>query len=426
MKHLFFTRNIKLVCLLFTLVFGLLFTQNGACVNNSEIKKKSILLEPRVLHVNLASCICGGGAQVLYSICKDLLKKEYFVRVLAVEKSPFYRELEVLQIPNYTTTLDPVKKSGQKKGHSDFSRQLEKLLIETCKKDNINIIHCHRPKEYRVVQKVAKKLGIASVAFYHSYEIPDPVLFRGFSAFMAADFKVVAFMDEANKRLNLGIKSVEHICPPYNDQRLINFVPEHSTREQFFSDSFNIKIKKDPVLCMIANFVACKNHGVLFKAINKLVHQEKFPVQLVLAGSGTDRQVTELKNLAAELKIKDNVFFLGFTPLIPGILHNSDAMVLPSLHESFGIVVLEACLMKTPVILSRATGTAEFLIKHEDTGLLIDPKNVDDLATQIKRILFDVELQNKLKTNAFNLVSQNFTSAHALQKVQDCYNALLN
>ena len=108
------------------------------------------------------------------------------------------------------------------------------------------------------------------------------------------------------------------------------------------------------------------------------------PCQLLIVGEGPSRQ--ELELLRDQLKLSAWVVFTGARRDIPRVLHAVDAFVLPSLYEGFGIAILEAMAAGKPVIATAVGGIPEFVLSGE-TGLLIEPGNVQALADAIDQLL---------------------------------------
>ncbi len=108
------------------------------------------------------------------------------------------------------------------------------------------------------------------------------------------------------------------------------------------------------------------------------------PCQLLLVGDGPSRH--ELELLREQLGLSSWVVFAGSRRDIPRVLHAVDAFVLPSLYEGFGIAILEAMAAGKPVIATAVGGIPEFVLSGE-TGLLVEPGNVEALADAIDRLL---------------------------------------
>ncbi len=108
--------------------------------------------------------------------------------------------------------------------------------------------------------------------------------------------------------------------------------------------------------------------------------------RLVMAGDGPERP--NLEQQATDMGITDRVQFLGWvspdkvTPLI----RTATVVVVPSRHEGFSLVALEAALMGRPVVATRVGGLPEVVV-HQETGLLVEPEDTKGLAEAIAFLL---------------------------------------
>ncbi|MCH9014179.1 MAG: glycosyltransferase family 4 protein [Gemmatimonadetes bacterium] len=85
----------------------------------------------------------------------------------------------------------------------------------------------------------------------------------------------------------------------------------------------------------------------------------------------------------------DTVYFFGFRNRLelPKFYAASDIFVLPSLRETWGMVVNEALCFGLPVIVSDQVGSAEDLVRHGYNGLIFPNGNVEALASSIKSLM---------------------------------------
>ena len=144
--------------------------------------------------------------------------------------------------------------------------------------------------------------------------------------------------------------------------------------------------------------------------MGRLAHQKAFDValtavallrdrsidgQLAIAGGGPLRESLEAQ--ADALGIRDRVEFLGWIvpDRIPAEINRASMVLVPSRHEPFGLVALEAALMARPVVASRVGGLREVVLDGE-TGLMIPPEDPHALAGAIARLLDDPEMARRM------------------------------
>lgn len=101
-----------------------------------------------------------------------------------------------------------------------------------------------------------------------------------------------------------------------------------------------------------------------------------------------------------------------------------DALVFPSTYEGFGMVLLEAMSQGLPAV-STPVGCAPLLIRDEENGLLVRPRDSEALASAIKRIMTDPETRHRLGKNA-KREAQAFTWRRTAMLTLDSYEKARN
>jgi len=112
------------------------------------------------------------------------------------------------------------------------------------------------------------------------------------------------------------------------------------------------------VIISVANCAPAKNHQMIFQAIALI--KDKLP-QLVYVHVGREIDGAPERKYARELGVDSMVRYLGTQGNVADLLEMSDAFVMPSFREGFGIAVCEAAMMKRICIISRAPGMVDFL-----------------------------------------------------------------
>ena len=99
---------------------------------------------------------------------------------------------------------------------------------------------------------------------------------------------------------------------------------------------------------------------------------------------GEEAYEEKLKELTRELGIADRVTFAGHLDDVPKVMAACDVVVhCSTAPEPFGLVIVEAMMVGTPVIASAAGGAREIVV-HGETGLLTPPGDENTLASAIR------------------------------------------
>lgn len=143
------------------------------------------------------------------------------------------------------------------------------------------------------------------------------------------------------------------------------------------------------LLGMACRLVEQKGIPYALEALRRI--RSEFPrAHLVIAGDG--EQASELRRLASRLGLADRVHWLGWRADAADLMAAFDVFVLPSLREGFGLVLLEAMSRRLPIVASHVGAIPEIVIDGE-TGILVEPRNVDELAKAMTRLLNDRALR---------------------------------
>jgi glycosyltransferase involved in cell wall biosynthesis len=114
---------------------------------------------------------------------------------------------------------------------------------------------------------------------------------------------------------------------------------------------------------------------------------EGMPVRLTVAGEGPD--FAELKRRCG--KLMDKVEFLGRVSAdsVPGLLAGHDAFLMTSRYEGLPYTLIEALAAGCVPVASRIAGVTDFVVKHEETGLLFPVGDTAAAVGQIQRLAGD-------------------------------------
>ena len=157
--------------------------------------------------------------------------------------------------------------------------------------------------------------------------------------------------------------------------------------------SRELRLESDALLLgLVCRIVEQKGIAYALRAFQQI--RQRFPTaRLIIAGDGDLR--AELEALARELGIDEYVHWLGWRSDALKLIGAFDVLLMPSLWEGFGLVLLEAMSRRVPVIASRVSAIPEVVI-HGETGLLVEARDVDALADAMTRLLEDHALRQHM------------------------------
>jgi D-inositol-3-phosphate glycosyltransferase len=149
-----------------------------------------------------------------------------------------------------------------------------------------------------------------------------------------------------------------------------------------------------PILLFAGRLDPFKGPDVLLRAARMM--QEKAQIVIVGGKLAGDKDVLGLQQLAEELQISSQVKFLGARPQqeLPMLYSAADVTVVPSYHESFGLVAIESLACGTPVVATRAGGLST-VIGNGETGFLV-PRCAGFFAERIDTLLRDEGLRARM------------------------------
>jgi len=162
-----------------------------------------------------------------------------------------------------------------------------------------------------------------------------------------------------------------------------------------------------------------KNIANLLQAA-EIIIQRYADAKFLICGEGEEKE--GLEYLSQELGVENSVIFTGEIPYeeLPDYYHAGDIFVLPSSHESFGLVLLEAGMAGKPVVATNLTGPRDIVVEGV-TGFLVPPQNPDELAARILTLMEQPELARQLGENARKHISSSFDTEAGIKKVIDMW-----
>ena len=330
----------------------------------------------------------GGGAVQNYELVRNLVKLGY----------------EVVSIPGL-------------EGGASILRYVSLL------KDHYDIVHLHSFQPSPVLASLisSRIFGSRAVVTFHSFAPPTwhhNFAMRNLMRISLKNYDAVPCISEyvRERVANFMGSSRTRICTIYNGVDTDYFNPQIDPKN--LKENLGIDGKK--VILFVGRLVSLKGVQYLLEAMPSVLKEAREDVVLVICGTGV--KMKYLKEMTGKLDLSSNVIFAGFVPhqQLPNYYAISDICVVPSTFESLGSVILEAMSMKKPVIGSNVGGIPE-IIKHDNNGLLVPPKDPSALSAAILRLFMDNGLRRRISSNGRLVVEEKFSWDKIAGQVSELY-----
>ncbi|HLF13458.1 MAG TPA: glycosyltransferase [Bacteroidota bacterium] len=165
-----------------------------------------------------------------------------------------------------------------------------------------------------------------------------------------------------------------------------------------------------------------KGFSHLLLALKILKAGGQTPSLGVLGKFSTDRYRDTVRLMLRSAGMEAQVTFRDEETRSLDMFSSGKVTVVPSLHESFGRVVVESMICGTPVIASRVGGIPE-IIRSGRLGLLVEPGNPQMLASGIEQLLLDGELRRSIAAEAKGFVEETFGRGKFREQLRSLFGA---
>jgi len=362
----------------------------------------------------------GGAERNLVNILThiDQTHFQYFLYTFHLE-SPMKELLEIENIPctqlPYPTSPDGIKK---------YLAWVGKI-----KQQKIHILHSYFESSDIWGTLLAKLAGIPVIVsskrdlgFLKSKKVL--LAYRFINPFIT---KIIAVSNAVKNQVSIQEKvDLDKIVTIYNGVDIFKF--DGATDQSSLRNGLRLH-SSWPVVGVIANIKPIKGLEYFIQAAAEIIRQ--FPyTHFIIVGSGlptpeSQNYYRQLQMLISELKLGDNLFFLGKRDDIPEILSMIDISVLPSLSEGFSNTVIESMAAGKPVVVTDVGGNAEAVV-HGKTGYVVPARDVDKLAKAICALLADRNLAHRMGQAGRLRAKQLFSIETMISKIENLYKSLLN
>lgn len=275
------------------------------------------------------------------------------------------------------------------------------LKIKNIKPD---IIIIHSKKILPIFAKIGKLLKIPVVIVCHNEKIK--LINKADYIFSITQFQKDIFIKN-------GFKENKIFVIP----NLINFKKEFEEFDNFLNP---------PVFGTMGRFEPAKGLSTLIEACG-ILKNKGIDFKLKIAGSPQKQYINEyykIKNLVERYNLQNNVEFLGWVANKNLFYDSINIFVMSSIHESFGIVLLEAMMYSKPIISSLAEGPREIFSDNQG-ALTFETENEQQLANLMEELVNNQKLAKKIAKNGYELVNKKYTIDNVSEKLKNVIESIL-
>jgi glycosyltransferase involved in cell wall biosynthesis len=194
-----------------------------------------------------------------------------------------------------------------------------------------------------------------------------------------------------------------------NSVDTVKFCPVSTSQKHSLREKLNVP-KKNVIITYSGRLVSYKGLPLLV-GVAKRILREFNDVGFVLVGSGG----IDIHNCEAELKdyvktygLEDSIYFPGQVDNVHEYLQASDVFVSPTEKDAFPLALIEAMACGLPVI-STPVGGIQEIITDRQNGLLVEPRNFQQLDDTIRALLADTALSVSLGKAAAQTVKERYS-----------------
>ncbi len=322
----------------------------------------------------------------------------------------YYHEVEVSNYPVFQ--------------YPPYDLALAAKMAEVVDREKIDILHVHYAMPHAISAILAKDLAdheVKIITTLHGTDITVLGIDQSFKKMIKYGIEksdaVTAVSESLVKQTKRKIHTNQDI------EVIYNFVDEKEyTKRDMTSirDQYGIH-PDEKVVIHISNFRKVKRIEDVIQTFKKI--NDRLQSKLLLVGDGPE--ISTAFELVKQLNLEDSVLFLGKQKKVSDLLSIANLKLLMSEQESFGLVLLEAMSCEVPCIGTNVGGIPE-VIKHNETGFLVDLGDTERAADYAIKLLTDDQLLMIFSKNAKEYARKQFHSEVIVKQYTDLYKLVLN
>lgn len=383
----------------------------------------------RILYcLQAVSPLAGGGESLFYNLAKKMKKRRHDISIICyASKNP---EMEVQELKSLGVNIYTVKPeiggSGPSlftyKQHLGYMMNAMKVGYQLIKQNHVDIIHANTYTPILPAILLGKILKVPVVSTVHHVSLKH---WKLWSSQRETPFGT-SFIGPIYERFILSLPTTKfHAVSCTSKEDLLAVAPKanvttiHNGIDIAEFEYLANRRRYDQFVLYIGRMVSTKNLGIVIRSFAEVT--KSIPeARLVLVGDGPMRK--EWEELAGTIGLGSSIVFKGHIDEIEKkeLLRTCGSLVLPSVLEGFGRVIIEAFAMYKPVLASDIKSISE-VIDDNINGFLISPYDVEMWAEKIKFMLSNHKESMVMGINGRRKVEQYFDLEHITDRMEELY-----
>jgi glycosyltransferase involved in cell wall biosynthesis len=180
------------------------------------------------------------------------------------------------------------------------------------------------------------------------------------------------------------------------------------------------------VIGIVGRLQASKGH-LQFLEVAKRILPDFPSTRFIIVGEATRGEDEEANAILEKIEsagLGDRMILTGYRDDVPDVLGAMDIFLFPTHSEAFGLVIVEAMAMGVPVVSADCDGVPD-IVEQGETGLLVDPRDVEGLTSAVASLLKDEEKRLSFGNVGRDRAVENFSEDKMCREMEELYNRLL-
>ncbi|MFC1601319.1 glycosyltransferase family 4 protein, partial [Candidatus Sumerlaeota bacterium] len=348
-----------------------------------------------------------GGQNQVYLLCRGLLERGHNVSLVTPPNSELGRRLA-----GSGATIYPLRQRGE----LDWpAARAVRQLAAGIKAD---LLHAHCAHAHATALSAVGRAGRLPVIVSRRVDFDIAGNFLSRRKYLHPSCRYLAISGGVREALTRGgvkPEAVRLVHSGVDPAKFRGQVDDSRLRREldFPPDSF--------IVGAVGALVDHKDHATLIRAARSVVDRDPTVIFLI-AGDGDQRR--PLYNLIDQLELRHNVRLLGHRTDVAACLAGFDLFAASSHLEGLCTSILDAMLMKLPVV-ATAVGGIPDIVRDGETGLLVPGRDHARLAERILELKQDADLRRQLGARAKKMVLEKFSADRMIDNTLSAYREIL-